>query len=116
MRNGAPGCRADVRGLELREVDGGTVLRLKVKAGARRNALVGVHAGALKLAVTAAAERGRANQAVLRLLADQLRLPPSALELVAGTSSPDKTVWVPLLAATLVERLAVDDSGRSVTS
>ena len=72
-----------------------------MRAGASRTAILGVHAGALKLSVTAAAERGRANHAVLVLLGKTLGVPPSALELLSGTTTPDKTVLVPLPAATI---------------
>ncbi len=91
--------------LELTGTAGATRLRLKVKAGARRNAIVGAHAGALKLSVTAAPERGKANRAVLALLAETLKLAPSDLELVAGPTSPDKTVLVPLSPSAVRERL-----------
>ena len=47
----------DPGGLELDEAEGGTRMRLRVKAGARRDALLGAHAGALKLSVTAAPEK-----------------------------------------------------------
>jgi len=80
-------------------------LRLKVKAGAKRSALLGMHGGALKIAVTAAPEKGKANRAVLKLLGDALGVPPSALQLVAGASSPDKTVLVPLAPADLARRI-----------
>ena len=46
--------------------------------------------------MTAVAERGRANQAVIELIADALSLAPSSLEITAGHSSPDKTLRVPL--------------------
>ncbi len=91
--------------LELTEKDGGTRMRLRVKAGARRNAITGVHAGALKVSVTAAAERGRANRAVLQLVADALGLAPSSLELTAGHTSPDKTLRAPLPVRSVVRRL-----------
>jgi uncharacterized protein (TIGR00251 family) len=91
--------------LELAETAAGTRLRLKVKAGARRRGALGVHAGALKLAVTTAPERGKANRSVLKLLAELLRVPPSELELVSGETSSEKTVFVPLSAAAVRERL-----------
>ena len=84
---------------------GQTRLRLRVKAGAKRNALLGVHARALKLSVTAAPEKGKANKAVLGLLAETLGVAPSALKLVAGASSPDKTVLVPLSPADVAGRI-----------
>jgi uncharacterized protein (TIGR00251 family) len=91
--------------LELVEIAGGTRLRLRVKPGARKRAVLGVHAGALKLSVTTPAERGKANRSVIRLLAEVLDVVPSGIELLAGHASRDKTVLVPLPAATIVERL-----------
>ena len=92
--------------LELTPSNEGTRLRLRVKAGAKRNTLLGVHAGALKLSVTAAPEKGKANKAALGLIAEALSLSHTALELVAGASSQDKTVYVPLSPATVAARLS----------
>jgi uncharacterized protein YggU (UPF0235/DUF167 family) len=92
-------------GLELRAVRDGTRLRLRVKAGARRTALLGVHDGALRLSVVSAPERGKANRSVLQLVASSIGLPQSALELLTGTSSPNKVVFVPLPPAEVASRL-----------
>jgi uncharacterized protein (TIGR00251 family) len=92
--------------LELVEIPGGTRLRLRVKPGARKRAILGVHAGALKLSVTTPPQRGKANRSAVRLLAEVLDVAPSEIELLAGHGSKDKTVLVPLPAATLVERLS----------
>ena len=72
---------------------------------AGRTAILGVHAGALKLSVTTPPERGKANRSVIRLLAAVLDVAPTEIELLAGHGSGDKTVLVPLPAATIVERL-----------
>jgi uncharacterized protein (TIGR00251 family) len=93
-------------GLELADVAGGTRLRLRVKPGARRNAILGIHDGALKLSVLAAPERGKANRAVLKLLARALGLAPGEIQLLAGHGSRDKTVLVPAPPAVVAERLA----------
>jgi uncharacterized protein YggU (UPF0235/DUF167 family) len=69
-----------------------TRLRLRVSAGAGRSEVVGRHGEAWKLRVRPAPERGRANEAVLRLLADRLDLPVADLELVAGATGRDKVV------------------------
>ncbi len=92
--------------LELVTLDTGSRMRLRVKAGARRDGINGVHGGALKLTVTAAPERGKANRAVLALLAKALEVAPSSLSILSGASSPDKTVFVPLDSATILDRLA----------
>jgi len=52
-----------------------TRLRLRVSPKAKRNAVQGLRGDALKMSVTAAPERGRANDAVIALLAEALDLP-----------------------------------------
>jgi len=92
-------------GLELTRTATATRLRVRVRPGARENAIVGVREGALRVGVTAPPDRGKANKAVLRLLAERLGVPVSALELASGHGSRDKTVLVPLSPETILERL-----------
>jgi uncharacterized protein YggU (UPF0235/DUF167 family) len=80
--------------IALRETDAGVILPLQVKAGARREGLLGERAGALLVAVNAAPERGKANAAVLALVAESLGLRHASLALVAGQTSPKKSVLV----------------------
>ncbi|HYN39002.1 MAG TPA: DUF167 family protein [Rhodospirillales bacterium] len=87
----------------------GVRVRLRVTPRARRAGIDGLVADAdgsvrLKVAVTAAAEDGRANAAVLALLAAEWRLPRRALRLESGAADRRKTVHIagepgPLLAA-----------------
>ena len=76
----------------------GVRLRLRVVPGARRDGLVGAHGDALKLAVRAAPEKGRATEAVLRVLAEALGIPAQQVALVVGGASRDKIVSVRGLA------------------
>jgi len=69
-------------------------LKLHVTPGAREDALAGWEGDSLRLKVRARPEKGRANEAVLRLLAGYLGLPPSRLALVRGAASRDKLVEV----------------------
>jgi uncharacterized protein (TIGR00251 family) len=92
--------------LELTETDGGTRLRLRVKPGARKNGVLGVHDGALRVGVTAAPEKGKANRAVLEALADALDLAPSSLEILSGHASSDKSVRAPLPPSEIRARLS----------
>jgi uncharacterized protein (TIGR00251 family) len=91
--------------LELTPVTGGTRFRLRVKPGARKSAIVGVHGGALKISVNAPADRGRANDAVIELLTEVLDIPASAIEIVVGATSQDKVVAVALPLDVVRERL-----------
>jgi hypothetical protein len=97
---------SDTVGLELTQVKEGTRLRLRVKPGGRRTVVVGPHGGALKVTVAAAPERGRANRAVIELLARALDVPMSSIEILSGETSPDKTVLVRLSPGEISARLA----------
>ena len=67
-------------------------LHVRVMPGAKRTAVVGRHGQGWKLRVTAAPERGRANTAVVDLLAERLGIPPRDVAIVAGAGTRDKVV------------------------
>jgi uncharacterized protein (TIGR00251 family) len=69
-----------------------TRLRLRVSPGARRSELVGRHGDGWKVRVTAPPEDGRANNAVLDLLARRLDVPRRALSIVSGHTAREKVV------------------------
>jgi uncharacterized protein (TIGR00251 family) len=69
-----------------------TRVRLRVTPGARRNEVVGRHGDGWKVRVAAAPEGGRANEAVLDLLAERLELPRRSLSIVSGHSAREKVV------------------------
>lgn len=72
----------------------GVVLRLKVTPGAGREAISRAADGGLRLAVTAAPERGKANAAAVALLARALGIPKSTIKVVQGASSRQKTLRI----------------------
>ena len=77
-------------GVEILQTGKGISLRLRVKPGGRRQQLIGAYGGALKLEVSAAPEKGRANTAVIRLLSEVFGIRRDRVEIVAGASSQDK--------------------------
>ena len=81
-----------------------TRVKLRVSPGAGRAQIVGRHGDAWKVRVTAAPEQGRANDAVLRLLADALGVPRDAIVLVSGHGARDKIVELTGLGPALIER------------
>ncbi|MDZ4783641.1 MAG: DUF167 domain-containing protein [Planctomycetia bacterium] len=68
----------------------GVILPVKASPGARENALRGVHDGQLKVSVTAAPEKGKANKAIIEVLARTLDLKRSQIEIIAGETSSEK--------------------------
>lgn len=89
----------------LRRTGGGVTVELRAQPRARRTALV-CSAGTLKASVTAPAEDGKANGAVIELLAVAWRLPKSAFAVTRGTTARDKVLSISGEPALLAERIA----------
>jgi uncharacterized protein (TIGR00251 family) len=70
------------------------VVSVHVHPGAGRTAVVGRHGDALKVKVAAPPTDGRANDAVVRLLADTFAVKPAAVAVVSGATSRGKRVRV----------------------
>ena len=81
-----------------------TRVRVRVSPGARRGGVAGRVGEVWKLRVTAPAEGGRANEAVVRLLADKMDVPRRSVSLVSGHTARDKVVELEGLEAAEVER------------
>jgi uncharacterized protein (TIGR00251 family) len=85
----------------------GTLLPVHAQPGARRNAVLGTHADAVRVAVSAPADKGRANGAIQELLAEALGCKASQVELVSGASSRRKRfLIVGITTEQLLARLA----------
>ena len=69
-------------------------LKLKVVPRSSRDEVVGWLGDALKIKVTAPPEKGRANEAVVEMLADRLGLPADAITVLSGHSSPSKVITI----------------------
>jgi uncharacterized protein (TIGR00251 family) len=76
------------------DVADGCTLSVRLHPGARKNGVTGVHADALKIALTAPPVDGKANEALIAFLADALHLPRARVALVAGATSRAKTVRI----------------------
>ena len=68
----------------------GALLSVRVQPRARQSAVEGWRGEALAVRVTAPPADGRANRAVIDLLADTFDLPASAIALVSGARGRDK--------------------------
>jgi uncharacterized protein len=89
-----------------------TQVKLRVSPSARRPGIAGRHGGAWKVRVAEPPEDGRANDALVRLLAEALRVPARSVELVSGHGSRDKIVALTGISADGAERLLAEAAGR----
>lgn len=80
--------------IAIREHAEGWVLAVRVQAAARKAGVRGEQAGALKVAVAAPPQDGRANQAVSTLLSDVLHVKRSQVELLHGATERNKRFLV----------------------
>ncbi len=83
--------------------DDGLVLSVHVSPGAGRTEVVGRHGTALKVKVAAPPTGGRANDAVLELLARTAGVKAADVELVSGGSSRSKRVRLRGVEAATIE-------------
>ena len=77
-----------------RDVTDGCTLSVRVHPGARKNAVSGVHDGAVKISLTTPPVDGRANEALIAFVAEVLGIPRARVSLVAGATSRAKVLRV----------------------
>jgi len=78
----------------VRDIADGCVLSARIHPGARKNAVTGVHAEALKISLTTPPVDGRANEALIAFLAEALKLPKARIVLVTGATSRTKSLRI----------------------
>lgn len=74
--------------------DGRITLTLHIQPGAKKTEFAGLHGDALKIRLAAPPVDGKANEALVRFLADVLDLPKSAVILKSGQTSRRKVLEV----------------------
>jgi hypothetical protein len=94
--------------IAFEETVDGVVVPVKAQAGARRNGITGIHAGCLKVAVTQAPEKGKANEAIIVVLAELMHLRRHQVELISGATSSQKRFLVTGIARAELEQRITD--------
>ena len=85
--------------LQIDESTSGAAFALKVVPGASRSRVVGMLGNALKVAVAAPPEAGKANVEVVRVLSSAFTVARSDIEIISGETRPQKRVLVRSLKA-----------------
>ena len=78
----------------LRGDNGAVVMDISVVPGAKRTELVGLHDGALRVRLAAPPVDGKANEALIAWIANELCVQRRDVELIRGMSSRRKQVRV----------------------
>ena len=80
--------------LPILEDDKGFLVKVYVQPRSRKNEVVGLHDGALKIKITSPPVDGAANRACINFLAKYLKIPKSCIEIVSGQTSRIKQLRV----------------------
>ncbi|MGO9110597.1 MAG: DUF167 domain-containing protein [Thermoguttaceae bacterium] len=80
--------------LNLQPHPDGAILPVRAQPGARRNEVRGLQDEVLKVCVTQAPEKGKANKAIVEVLAKWLGVRKSQIELISGETASQKKFLV----------------------
>lgn len=96
--------------LKIQETDESVVFVAKIVPGSNSpTRICGLLDGMLKVKVSAAPQRGKANQCLLKFLAKQLGVKKNAVSIISGKTSPVKHIQVSGISAdTLLEKLGLN--------
>ena len=78
----------------LSESPDGVILHVKVIPNASRNQMEGLHGGALKIRLSAPPVDGKANEILVRILADQLGCHKRDIQLIRGQTARHKVLAI----------------------
>ena len=99
--------------LVIQEIEEDVVFTAKIVPGSSGpTRICGLLDDMLKVKVSAAPEKGKANQCLTKFLAKQLGVKKNAVSIISGTTSPVKHVRVSgMTAETLLKKLNLNEQG-----
>jgi hypothetical protein len=80
--------------LDIKETQNSVTFKVRLIPRSSRNAVLGEQEGALKIALSAPPVEGAANQALIKFLAEVLGVRKSAIKIMAGGKSKNKTIRI----------------------
>jgi uncharacterized protein (TIGR00251 family) len=95
--------------LTIREIDNGVVFITKIVPGSSPPTRIsGILNGMLKIKITAAPEKGKANQCLIKFLADYLDVKKNTISIISGQTNPVKHIQILGISKdTLIEKLNI---------
>jgi uncharacterized protein (TIGR00251 family) len=73
--------------IKLREKEGGIVVSVKIQPNSSKDRVIGEYADRIKVAVTVAPEKGKANKAVIKIFSKWLGVKSSDIQIISGEKS-----------------------------
>jgi hypothetical protein len=90
--------------LRIQQAGNAVVFSVKVVPRSSRTAIAGVLGGMLKVKLSAAPEKGKANQALVEFLADTLGIKKNTVKITSGLTSPVKTIEITGISSETVNK------------
>lgn len=88
------GMSEEAAGLAIQEKDGFLIIPVRVVPRAKKNEIVGMEGGTLKVRIAAPPVGGKANEVLVEFLAQALGVRKGQMEIVRGLRARDKTIRV----------------------
>lgn len=85
-----------------------STINFRIQPGARRNEISGEYGNGIKVRLTAPPEQGKANQALISLLAEKTRLKENQISIIRGHTSRNKVVVFNGIEETEVRKKLLD--------
>lgn len=87
-------CLINIKMIKLREKEGGIVVSVKIQPNSSKDRVIGEYADRIKVAVTVAPEKGKANKAVIKIFSKWLGVKSSDIQIISGEKSRDKELFI----------------------
>ena len=91
--------------INVTENGSGIIIPVRVQPNASKERIVGEYNGQLKIAVSAPPEKGKANKAIIKLLAEKLGTKVSSIRVISGETSREKRIFIEGLRASSLDLL-----------
>lgn len=95
--------------IEITETDSGLSILLKVQPNSKKNALIGKYGKRLKVSVTSPQEKGKANKAVIKLIASVLGVKTSQISIMSGQTTREKKIHISGMTLNYFEQFKLAD-------
>ena len=95
--------------LKIENTDGGITFAAKIVPASSKTQISGILDGMLKVKISAAPEKGKANQCLISFLAEKLALKKNAIEIISGQTNPIKHIRIQGIDSTVfLQKLGIN--------
>ncbi len=89
--------------LQIEEINNGIIFAVKVVPASSRTCIAGLLGGMLKIKLSAPAEKGKANDALIELLSETFDVKKNQISILAGHTNPVKRIQITSLTAETIK-------------